>query len=165
MNNELVKMSFKQEKTKVTKDAVAVILDCAIVIPISDLDVSDFLKCTKCVKSLNWTYKQARVKSLNWTYKQAKQILNITVTGIATRKNDDIDDVKTATKIAAAKAYRTAYKECKNICKELKNAYASMAVTFIESQKRFNNLAIHQDADIYNLVSTMDNNNKTDGEK
>ena len=61
--------------------------------------------------------------------------------------------------------YRTAYKECKNICKELKNAYASMAVTFIESQKRFNNLAIHQDADIYNLVSTMDNNNKTDGEK
>ena len=153
MNNELVKMSFKQEKTKVTKDAVAVILDCAIVIPISDLDVSDFLKCTKCVKSLNWTYKQAR------------QILNITVTGIATRKNDDIDDVKTATKIAAAKAYRTAYKECKNICKELKNAYASMAVTFIESQKRFNNLAIHQDADIYNLVSTMDNNNKTDGEK
>lgn len=153
MNNELVKMSFKQEKTKVTKSAVAVILDCAIVIPISDLDVSDFLKCTKCVKSLNWTYKQAR------------QILNITVTGIATRKNDDIDDVKTATKIAAAKAYRTAYKECKNICKELKNAYASMAVTFIESQKRFNNLAIHQDADIYNLVSTMDNNNKTDGEK
>ena len=153
MNNELVKMSFKQEKTKVTKDAVAVILDCAIVIPISDLDVSDFLKCTKCVKSLNWTYKQAR------------QILNITVTGIATRKNDDIDDVKTATKIAAAKAYRTAYKECKNICKELKNAYASIAVTFIESQKRFNNLAIHQDADIYNLVSTMDNNNKTDGEK
>lgn len=153
MNNELVKMSFKQEKTKVTKDAVAVILDCAIVIPISDLDVSDFLKCTKCVKSLNWTYKQAR------------QILNITVTGIATRKNDDIDDVKTATKIAAAKAYRTAYKECKNICKELKNAYASMAVTFIESQKRFNNLAIHQDADIYNLVSTMDNDNKTDGEK
>lgn len=153
MNNELVKMSFKQEKTKVTKDAVAVILDCAIVIPISDLDVSDFLKCTKCVKSLNWTYKQAR------------QILNITVTGIATRKNDDVDDVKTATKIAAAKAYRTAYKECKNICKELKNAYASIAVTFIESQKRFNNLAIHQDADIYNLVSTMDNNNKTDGEK
>ena len=153
MNNELVKMSFKQEKTKVTKSAVAVILDCAIVIPISDLDVSDFLKCTKCVKSLNWTYKQAR------------QILNITVTGIATRKNDDIDDVKTATKIAAAKAYRTAYKECKNICKELKNAYASIAVTFIESQKRFNNLAIHQDADIYNLVSTMDNNNKTDGEK
>ena len=153
MNNELVKMSFRQEKTKVTKSAVAVILDCAIVIPISDLDVSDFLKCTKCVKSLNWTYKQAR------------QILNITVTGIATRKNDDIDDVKTATKIAAAKAYRTAYKECKNICKELKNAYASMAVTFIESQKRFNNLAIHQDADIYNLVSTMDNNNKTDGEK
>ena len=153
MNNELVKMSFKQEKTKVTKSAVAVILDCAIVIPISDLDVSDFLKCTKCVKSLNWTYKQAR------------QILNITVTGIATRKNDDVDDVKTATKIAAAKAYRTAYKECKNICKELKNAYASMAVTFIESQKRFNNLAIHQDADIYNLVSTMDNNNKTDGEK
>ena len=153
MNNELVKMSFKKEKTKVTKSAVAVILDCAIVIPISDLDVSDSLKCTKCVKSLNWTYKQAR------------QILNITVTGIATRKNDDIDDVKTATKIAAAKAYRTAYKECKNICKELKNAYASMAVTFIESQKRFNNLAIHQDADIYNLVSTMDNNNKTDGEK
>ena len=153
MNNELVKMSFKQEKTKVTKSAVAVILDCAIVIPISDLDVSDFLKCTKCVKSLNWTYKQAR------------QILNITVTGIATRKNDDVDDVKTATKIAAAKAYRTAYKECKNICKELKNAYASMAVTFIESQKRFNNLAIHQDADIYNLVNTMDNNNKTDGEK
>ncbi len=153
MNNELVKMSFRKEKTKVTKSAVAVILDCAIVIPISDLDVSDFLKCTKCVKSLNWTYKQAR------------QILNITVTGIATRKNDDIDDVKTATKIAAAKAYRTAYKECKNICKELKNAYASMAVTFIESQKRFNNLAIHQDADIYNLVSTMDNNNKTDGEK
>lgn len=153
MNNELVKMSFKQEKTKVTKSAVAVILDCAIVIPISDLDVSDFLKCTKCVKSLNWTYKQAR------------QILNITVTGIATRKNDDVDDVKTATKIAAAKAYRTAYKECKNICKELKNAYASIAVTFIESQKRFNNLAIHQDADIYNLVSTMDNNNKTDGEK
>lgn len=153
MNNELVKMSFKQEKTKVTKDAVAVILDCAIVIPISDLDVSDFLKYIKCVKSLNWTYKQAR------------QILNITVTGIATRKNDDVDDVKTATKIAAAKAYRTAYKECKNICKELKNAYASIAVTFIESQKRFNNLAIHQDADIYNLVSTMDNNNKTDGEK
>ena len=153
MNNELVKMSFRKEKTKVTKSAVAVILDCAIVIPISDLDVSDFLKCTKCVKSLNWTYKQAR------------QILNITVTGIATRKNDDVDDVKTATKIAAAKAYRTAYKECKNICKELKNAYASMAVTFIESQKRFNNLAIHQDADIYNLVSTMDNNNKTDGEK
>ena len=153
MNNELVKMSFRIEKSKVTKSAVAVILDCAIVIPISDLDVSDFLKCTKCVKSLNWTYKQAR------------QILNITVTGIATRKNDDIDDVKTATKIAAAKAYRTAYKECKNICKELKNAYASMAVTFIESQKRFNNLAIHQDADIYNLVSTMDNNNKTDGEK
>lgn len=153
MKNELVKMSFRKEKTKVTKSAVAVILDCAIVIPISDLDVSDFLKCTKCVKSLNWTYKQAR------------QILNITVTGIATRKNDDIDDVKTATKIAAAKAYRTAYKECKNICKELKNAYASMAVTFIESQKRFNNLAIHQDADIYNLVSTMDNNNKTDGEK
>ena len=153
MNNELVKMSFRKEKTKVTKSAVAVILDCAIVIPISDLDVSDFLKCTKCVKSLNWTYKQAR------------QILNITVTGIATRKNDDIDDVKTATKIAAAKAYRTAYKECKNICKELKNVYASMAVTFIESQKRFNNLAIHQDADIYNLVSTMDNNNKTDGEK
>ena len=153
MNNELVKMSFKQEKTKVTKDAVAVILDCAIVIPISDLDVSDFLKCTKCVKSLNWTYKQAR------------QILNITVTGIATRKNDDIDDVKTATKIAAAKAYRTAYKECKNICKELKNAYASMAVTFIESQKKFNNLSLHQEADIYNLVSTMDNNNKTDGEK
>ena len=153
MNNELVKMSFRKEKTKVTKSAVAVILDCAIVIPISDLDISDFLKCTKCVKSLNWTYKQAR------------QILNITVTGIATRKNDDIDDVKTATKIAAAKAYRTAYKECKNICKELKNAYASMAVTFIESQKRFNNLAIHQDADIYNLVSTMDNNNKTDGEK
>ena len=153
MNKELVKMSFRKEKTKVTKSAVAVILDCAIVIPISDLDVSDFLKCTKCVKSLNWTYKQAR------------QILNITVTGIATRKNDDIDDVKTATKIAAAKAYRTAYKECKNICKELKNAYASMAVTFIESQKRFNNLAIHQDADIYNLVSTMDNNNKTDGEK
>lgn len=153
MNNELVKMSFRKEKTKVTKSAVAVILDCAIVIPISDLDVSDFLKCTKCVKSLNWTYKQAR------------QILNITVTGIATRKNDDIDDVKTATKIAAAKAYRTAYKECKNICKELKNAYASMAVTFIESQKRFNNLAIHQDADIYNLVSTMDNDNKTDGEK
>ena len=153
MNNELVKMSFRKEKTKVTKSAVAVILDCAIVIPISDLDVSDFLKCTKCVKSLNWTYKQAR------------QILNITVTGIATRKNDDIDDVKTATKIAAAKAYRTAYKECKNIFKELKNAYASMAVTFIESQKRFNNLAIHQDADIYNLVSTMDNNNKTDGEK
>ena len=153
MNNELVKMSFKQEKTKVTKSAVAVILDCAIVIPISDLDVSDFLKCTKCVKSLNWTYKQAR------------QILNITVTGIATRKNDDVDDVKTATKIAAAKAYRTAYKECKNICKELKNAYASIAVTFIESQKRFNNLAIHQDADIYNLVSTMDNDNKTDGEK
>ena len=103
MNNELVKMSFRKEKTKVTKSAVAVILDCAIVIPISDLDVSDFLKCTKCVKSLNWTYKQAR------------QILNITVTGIATRKNDDIDDVKTATKIAAAKAYRTAYKECKNI--------------------------------------------------
>lgn len=153
MNNELVKMSFRKEKTKVTKSAVAVILDCAIVIPISDLDVSGFLKCTKCVKSLNWTYKQAR------------QILNITVTGIATRKNDDIDDVKTATKIAAAKAYRTAYKECKNICKELKNAYASMAVTFIESQKRFNNLAIHQDVDIYNLVSTMDNNNKTDGEK
>lgn len=153
MNNELVKMSFRKEKTKVTKSAVAVILDCAIVIPISDLDVSDSLKCTKCVKSLNWTYKQAR------------QILNITVTGIATRKNDDIDDVKTATKIAAAKAYRTAYKECKNICKELKNAYASIAVTFIESQKRFNNLAIHQDADIYNLVSTMDNNNKTDGEK
>ena len=153
MNNELVKMSFRKEKTKVTKSAVAVILDCAIVIPISDLDVSDFLKCTKCVKSLNWTYKQAR------------QILNITVTGIATRKNDDIDDVKTATKIAAAKAYRTAYKECKNICKELKNAYASIAVTFIESQKRFNNLAIHQDTDIYNLVSTMDNNNKTDGEK
>lgn len=153
MNNELVKMSFRKEKTKVTKSAVAVILDCAIVIPISDLDVSDFLKCTKCVKSLNWTYKQAR------------QILNITVTGIATRKNDDVDDVKTATKIAAAKAYRTAYKECKNICKELKNAYASIAVTFIESQKRFNNLAIHQDADIYNLVSTMDNNNKTDGEK
>ena len=153
MNNELVKMSFRKEKTKVTKSAVAVILDCAIVIPISDLDVSDFLKCTKCVKSLNWTYKQAR------------QILNITVTGIATRKNDDIDDVKTATKIAAAKAYRTAYKECKNICKELKNAYASIAVTFIESQKRFNNLAIHQDADIHNLVSTMDNNNKTDGEK
>ena len=153
MKNELVKMSFRKEKTKVTKSAVAVILDCAIVIPISDLDVSDFLKCTKCVKSLNWTYKQAR------------QILNITVTGITTRKNDDIDDVKTATKIAAAKAYRTAYKECKNICKELKNAYASMAVTFIESQKRFNNLAIHQDADIYNLVSTMDNNNKTDGEK
>lgn len=153
MKNELVKMSFRKEKTKVTKSAVAVILDCAIVIPISDLDVSDFLKCTKCVKSLNWTYKQAR------------QILNITVTGIATRKNDDIDDVKTATKIAAAKAYRTAYKECKNICKELKNAYASIAVTFIESQKRFNNLAIHQDADIYNLVSTMDNNNKTDGEK
>jgi hypothetical protein len=153
MNNELVKMSFKQEKTKVTKSAVAVILDCAIVIPISDLDVSDFLKCTKCIKSLNWTYKQAR------------QILNITVTGIATRKNDDVDDVKTATKIAAAKAYRTAYKECKNICKELKNAYASIAVTFIESQKRFNNLAIHQDADIYNLVSTMDNNNKADGEK
>jgi hypothetical protein len=153
MNNELVKMSFKQEKTKVTKDAVAVILDCAIVIPISDLDVSDFLKYIKCVKSLNWTYKQDR------------QILNITVTGIATRKNDDVDDVKTATKIAAAKAYRTAYKECKNICKELKNAYASIAVTFIESQKRFNNLAIHQDADIYNLVSTMDNNNKTDGEK
>ena len=153
MNNELAKMSFRKEKTKVTKSAVAVILDCAIVIPISDLDVSDFLKCTKCVKSLNWTYKQAR------------QILNITVTGIATRKNDDIDDVKTATKIAAAKAYRTAYKECKNICKELKNAYASMAVTFIESQKRFNNLAIHQDADIYNLVSTMDNDNKTDGEK
>ena len=153
MNNELVKMSFRKEKTKVTKSAVAVILDCAIVIPISDLDVSDFLKYTKCVKSLNWTYKQAR------------QILNITVTGIATRKNDDVDDVKTATKIAAAKAYRTAYKECKNICKELKNAYASIAVTFIESQKRFNNLAIHQDADIYNLVSTMDNNNKTDGEK
>ena len=153
MNNELVKMSFRKEKTKVTKSAVAVILDCAIVIPISDLDVSDFLKCTKCVKSLNWTYKQAR------------QILNITVTGIATRKNDDIDDVKTATKIAAAKAYRTAYKECKNLCKELKNAYASIAVTFIESQKRFNNLAIHQDADIHNLVSTMDNNNKTDGEK
>lgn len=153
MNNELVKMSFRKEKTKVTKSAVAVILDCAIVIPISDLDVSDFLKCTKCVKSLNWTYKQAR------------QILNITVTGIATRKNDDIDDVKTATKIAAAKAYRTAYKECKNICKELKNAYASIAVTFIESQKRFNNLAIHQDVDIHNLVSTMDNNNKTDGEK
>lgn len=153
MNNELVKMSFRKEKTKVTKSAVAVILDCAIVIPINDLDVSDFLKCTKCVKSLNWTYKQAR------------QILNITVTGIATRKDDDIDDVKTATKIAAAKAYRTAYKECKNICKELKNAYASMAVTFIESQKRFNNLAIHQDVDIYNLVSTMDNNNKTDGEK
>ena len=153
MNNELVKMSFRKEKTKVTKSAVAVILDCAIVIPISDLDVSDFLKCTKCVKSLNWTYKQAR------------QILNITVTGIATRKNDDVDGVKTATKIAAAKAYRTAYKECKNICKELKNAYASIAVTFIESQKRFNNLAIHQDADIYNLVSTMDNNNKTDGEK
>ena len=153
MNNELVKMSFRKEKTKVTKSAVAVILDCAIVIPISDLDVSDSLKCTKCVKSLNWTYKQAR------------QILNITVTGIATRKNDDVDDVKTATKIAAAKAYRTAYKECKNICKELKNAYASIAVTFIESQKRFNNLAIHQDADIYNLVSTMDNNNKTDGEK
>ena len=153
MNNELVKMSFRKEKTKVTKSAVAVILDCAIVIPISDLDVSDFLKCTKCVKSLNWTYKQAR------------QILNITVTGIATRKNDDVDDVKTATKIAAAKAYRTAYKECKNICKELKNAYASIAVTFIESQKRFNNLAIHQDTDIYNLVSTMDNNNKTDGEK
>ena len=153
MNNELVKMSFKQEKTKVTKSAVAVILDCTIVIPVSDLDVSDFLKAPKCVKSLNWTYKQAR------------QILNITVTGIATRKNDDIDDVKTATKIAAAKAYRTAYKECKNICKELKNAYASIAVTFIESQKRFNNLAIHQDADIYNLVSTMDNNNKTDGEK
>ena len=153
MNNELVKMSFRKEKTKVTKSAVAVILDCAIVIPISDLDVSDFLKCTKCVKSLNWTYKQAR------------QILNITVTGIATRKNDDIDDVKTATKIAAAKAYRTAYKECKNICKELKNAYASIAVTFIESQKRFNNLAIHQDADIYNLVSTMDNNIKTDGEE
>ena len=153
MNNELVKMSFRKEKTKVTKSAVAVILDCAIVIPISDLDVSDLLKCTKCVKGLNWTYKQAR------------QILNITVTGIATRKNDDIDDVKTATKIAAAKAYRTAYKECKNICKELKNAYASIAVTFIESQKRFNNLAIHQDADIYNLVSTMDNNNKTDGEK
>lgn len=153
MNNELVKMSFKQEKTKVTKDAVAVILDCAIVIPISDLDVSDFLKYIKCVKSLNWTYKQDR------------QILNITVTGIATRKNDDVDDVKTATKIAAAKAYRTAYKECKNICKELKNAYASIAVTFIESQKRFNNLAIHQDADIYNLVSTMDNNNKADGEK
>ena len=153
MNNELVKMSFRKEKTKVTKSAVAVILDCAIVIPISDLDVSDFLKCTKCVKSLNWTYKQAR------------QILNITVTGIATRKNDDVDDVKTATKIAAAKAYRTAYKECKNICKELKNAYASIAVTFIESQKRFNNLAIHQDADIYNLVSTMDNNIKTDGEE
>ena len=153
MKNELVKMSFRKEKTKVTKSAVAVILDCAIVIPISDLDVSDFLKCTKCVKSLNWTYKQAR------------QILNITVTGIATRKNDDVDDVKTATKIAAAKAYRTAYKECKNICKEIKNAYASIAVTFIESQKRFNNLAIHQDADIYNLVSTMDNNNKTDGEK
>ena len=153
MNNELVKMSFRKEKTKVTKSAVAVILDCAIVIPISDLDVSDFLKCTKCVKSLNWTYKQAR------------QILNITVTGIATRKNDDIDDVKTATKIAAAKAYRTAYKECKNICKELKNAYASMAVTFIESQKKFNNLSLHQEADIYNLVSTMDNNNKTDGEK
>ena len=153
MNNELVKMSFRKEKTKVTKSAVAVILDCAIVIPISDLDVSDFLKCTKCVKSLNWTYKQAR------------QILNITVTGIATRKNDDIDDVKTATKIAAAKAYRTAYKECKNICKELKNAYASMAVTFIESQKKFNNLSLHKEADIYNLVSTMDNNNKTDGEK
>ena len=153
MNNELVKMSFRKEKTKVTKSAVAVILDCAIVIPISDLDVSDFLKCTKCVKSLNWTYKQAR------------RILNITVTGIATRKNDDVVYNKTATKIAAAKAYRTAYKECKNICKELKNAYASMAVTFIESQKRFNNLAIHQDADIYNLVSTMDNNNKTDGEK
>ena len=153
MNNELVKMSFRKEKTKVTKSAVAVILDCAIVIPISDLDVSDFLKCTKCVKSLNWTYKQAR------------QILNITVTGIATRKNDDVDDVKTATKIAAAKAYRTAYKECKNICKELKNAYASIAVTFIESQKKFNNLSLHQDADIHNLVSTMDNNNKTDGEK
>ena len=153
MNNELVKMSFRKEKTKVTKSAVAVILDCAIVIPISDLDVSDFLKCTKCVKSLNWTYKQAR------------QILNITVTGIATRKNDDIDDVKTATKIAAAKAYRTAYKACRNICKTLKNYYASVAVTFIESQKKFNNLAIHQDADIYNLVSTMDNNNKTDGEK
>ena len=39
MNNELVKMSFRKEKTKVTKSAVAVILDCAIVIPISDLDV------------------------------------------------------------------------------------------------------------------------------
>lgn len=152
MNNELVKMSFKQEKTKVTKDAVAVILDCAIVIPVNDLDISCNLRNT-CVKTLGWTNKQSR------------PILNIQVTGIATRKKDDVDDVKTATKIASAKAYRTAYKECKNICKKLKNYYASIAVTFIESQKRFNNLAIHQDADIYNLVSTMDNNNKADGEK
>ena len=30
MNNELVKMSFRKEKTKVTKDAVAVLLDCKI---------------------------------------------------------------------------------------------------------------------------------------
>ena len=152
MNNELVKMSFRKEKTKVTKDAVAVILDCAIVIPVNKLDISCNLRNT-CIRTFGWTNRQSR------------PTLNIRVTGIATRKKDDIDDVKNATKIAAAKAYRTAYKECKNICKELKNYYASIAVTFIESQKRFNNLAIHQDADIYNLVISMDNNNTPNGEK
>ena len=43
MNNELVKMSFKQDKIKVTKDAVAVLLDCKINIPVNDLDVASAL--------------------------------------------------------------------------------------------------------------------------
>lgn len=153
MNNELVKMSFKQDKIKVTKDAVVVLLDCKINIPINDLDVSSALK-------------DQRTKSYDWNGKVIdRENVNISVIGIATRKKDDVNNVEMATKIASAKAYRTAYKVCRNICKTLKNYYASVAVTFIESQKRFNNLAIHQNADIYNLVSTMDNNNKTDGEK
>ena len=153
MNNELVKMSFKQEKTKVTKDAVAVLLDCKINIPVNDLDVAIALK-DQCIKSYDWNCKVID-----------RENVNISVIGIATRKKDDVNDVEMATKIASAKAYRTAYKACGNICKTLKNYYASVAVTFIESQKKFNNLSLHQEADIYNLVSTMDNNNKTDGEK
>jgi len=153
MNNELVKMSFKQDKIKVTKDAVAVLLDCKINIPVNDLDVAIALK-DQCIKSYDWNCKVVD-----------RENVNISVIGIATRKKGDVNDVEMATKIASAKAYRAAYKACRNICKTLKNYYASVAVTFIESQKRFNNLAIHQDADIYNLISTMDNNNKTDGEK
>ena len=153
MNNELVKMSFKQEKTKVTKDAVAVLLDCKINIPVNDLDVASALK-DQCIKNYDWNGKIID-----------RENVNISVIGIATRKKDDVNDVEMATKIASAKAYRTAYKACRNICKTLKNYYASVAVTFIESQKKFNNLSLHQEADIYNLVSTMDNNIKTDGEK
>ena len=153
MNNELVKMSFKQEKTKVTKDAVAVLLDCKINIPINDLDVTSALK-DQCIQNYDWNCKVID-----------RENVNISVIGIATRKKDDVNDVEMATKIASAKAYRTAYKACRNICKTLKSYYASVAVTFIESQKKFNNLSLHQEADIYNLVSTMDNNNKTDGEK